>query len=251
MLKHILTVLIAIGFFSAGAQESKMEPDRPSESLTPEITGKGYLLTEIGLRKEQENKEDYILYHPTVDLKLGVSKRVEIRAEITSASEKLYSKNEFNYGLKPIELGLKANLIEGKEAIPQTSLYAQFGFPKLASKDLQVEHIFPELRLLFKNEISNKISLNYNLGAEWNGENTTPQWVYTLSPQFEISNKCEVFVEEYSYFQKGEKPQHQIDGGLAYFLGNNVMWDISAGTGLSREASDYFIETGISFRIKP
>jgi hypothetical protein len=209
------------------------------------------LQVETGFRKEQQDKRDYSLFHPEMLLKWGLSDKFELRSEIKAETRKNKSMGIYEYGLQPVELGFKAKLLEEKGVLPQTTLLAQVGIPTLASKDHKVPHAFPRVRLLFQNSLTDKIQLGYNLGAEWSGDETAPQWVYTFSPQFDIGEKWQLFVESYGYLQKGQAPQHVLDGGFAYYISNNVMWDVYGGKGISHAAHDYFISSGISFRIKP
>jgi len=232
------------------AQEEKIETDRPGETQTTALTQKGYFQAEIGLRKEQQREQDYTFLHPRAQLKYGLSGRFELRAELTSATERQYSSNEFRYGLRPVELGLKAKLGEQKGGLPATTFYTQIGIPNWASKDHQAEHLSPKLRILFENKLTDKIKLTYNAGAEWQGKGAPPQWLYTLAPEVEIGEKWGAFIETFAYLQSGEAPKHTIDGGIAYYATKNVKFDLWAGKGLSKEAPDYFISGGISFRFK-
>jgi hypothetical protein len=89
-------------------RNKKFESDRPGETKTPAITEKNYFQFETGFLKEWKKSEDYSLLHPETVIKYGLSKRLELRMEITAATEKLYSKYDFRYGLKPLEFGVKA-----------------------------------------------------------------------------------------------------------------------------------------------
>ncbi len=252
-MKHIyFSFFICLSFCSTAvfAQDDKIQTDRPSEAQTTALTPKGYFQAEIGLRKNQQRGRDYSILHPEAQLKYGLSDRFELRAELTGESERLFSKNEFNYGLQPVELGFKAKLTEEKGALPAMTFYTQIGIPNWASEDHQKEKVFPELRLLFENKITDKIKLTYNAGAEWQGEGGSPQWLYTIAPEFELGDKWEAFVETYAYLQQGQAAQHYIDGGFAFYPSKNVKLDLWGGKGLSKEATDFFFSTGISFRLK-
>lgn len=252
MNRTVWVLLVAAGC-STGvmAQDKKMETDRPSETQTPELTEKGYLQAETGFRKEQQDKDAYLLFHPTTILRWALSSRLELRSEITAETLKNKGMGKEEYGLMPVELGFKAKLLEEKGALPQTTFLAQVGVPAWASKDHRVPHVYPRLRLLFQNSLTDHIKLGYNLGAEWSGDETAPQWIYTFSPQFDVGDKWLVFIESYGNLQKGQAPQHVLDGGVAYYISNNVMLDVFGGAGLNHAAPDYFIASGISFRIKP
>jgi hypothetical protein len=235
---------------AAIGQEKKIQSDRPGETQTPAITQKGFFQNEIGIDKEQQNKDDYSVLHPQWQLKYGLSRRFEIRAELTAESKKQFSTNEFQYGLRPVEFGFKINLLEQKRIVPQTSFYTQVGIPTLASKDHQTAHAIPHIRLLFENKLAEKVKLQYNVGADWNGEETAPQWLYTIAPEIELSGKWELFAEAFGYFQKGQAVQHHIDTGIAFYPNDHVKLDVYGGKGVSKEAPDYFISAGISFRVK-
>lgn len=235
----------------AFGQDKKIETDRPGESQSTSEVQQGYLQVESGLRKEGQKGGDYTFFHPRSDIKYGLSERFELRAELASTDEKMFSQKEYHYGLEPVELGFKAKLTEAKGARPATSFYTQVGIPTLASADHRKEHVFPKMRLLFENKLTDKIKLEYNAGAEWDGEETAPQWLYTLAPEFELSDKWEAFVETYAYLQSGATAQHYLDGGFAFYPGKNLKLDLWGGKGLSSGALDYFVSFGVSFRLKP
>jgi hypothetical protein len=249
-LKYFSLFLLAAGIGVAGqAQNEKIQTDRPNETQNAETIEKGFFQAELGFRKEKEDENQYKYLHPVALLKYGLTKRFELRAEVKETTQKFM--NEKATGLLPLELGFKLNLVEGKGALPTTSLLTQVGFPDLASEAFKAEHLFPRVRLLFQNKLSDKIELGYNVGAEWDGETSTPQWVYTFSPQLELGEKAFVFAEAYGFLRKGEHPEHYADAGLGLFLSRNVVWDLSGGVKLSPHGSPYFLETGISFRLKP
>lgn len=251
-MKH-LRIFLWIGLAAAlpAFGQEKIETDRPGESQSTSLVPECYLQVESGYRKEQQKGADYSVFHPQTDIRYGLSSHFELRAELTSASEKLFSLNENHYGLQPVQLGFKAEITEAKGARPATTFYTQVGIPNWASKDHRKEHVFPKIRLLLENKLTDKIQLLYNAGAEWDGEETAPQWLYTLAPQFELGEKWEVFLETYAYLQSRAAAQHHLDGGFAFYPNKNLKLDLWGGKGLSAEAFDYFVSLGVSFRLKP
>lgn len=250
MRQWFLLLFLMVLHVTAFSQQDKIQSDRPGETLTPFLTQKGYFQLEAGFEKEQQNKTDYSITHPEFQLKYGLSNRFELRAELFWESERKVSKNEFKYGLRPFELGLKAKLLEGKGLIPRTTFYTQVGIPKFASEDHQTPNAIPRVKLLFENQFLEKFHLNYNVGAEWDSENPKPRWMYSIDQEIELSDKWEIFVETFAYFQYGEAVQHHIDGGISFFPNKDVKLDLYAGKGLSAEAPEYFISAGLSFRLK-
>lgn len=245
----LLLVMICFGT-TAWAQKEKMETDRPGETQTVALVKKGYVQMEAGFRKEQQNNQDYSLMHPRLQVRYGLSNRVELRADISAESEKIFSENRFQYGLQPVELGLKTKLTEQKGARPATTFYLQAGIPTWASADHQKEHVFPKLRLLFENRLTDKLTLSYNGGAEWQGDGGSPRFLYTVEPEFELNEYWDVFIETFAYLQSGQAAKHYIDGGLAFHPNPNVQLDLWGGRGLSKEAHDYFLSAGVSFRFR-
>lgn len=250
MKRFVVLIIGLLGITSVQAQEDTISAERPSESQSPNLVPKGYLQLEAGVRKEGSG-HDYLLYHPRSILRYGLSRHLELRVELDAADEISYSKQEKAYGLRPIEVGFKTPLLEEQGWVPKTTLLAMVGIPTWAAKGHQVLHAFPLLRLLMEHKLTEKLELDYNAGAEWDGESTQPRWVFTIEPQMMVSRHWQVFVEAYGRWQKGKAPEHVVDAGLGYFVSRHVKLDLIAGKGLSHEAPDYFVATGISFRIKP
>ena len=245
-----LSWLFLCGLLAEG-QDNKIHADRPGETLTPELTQKKFLQLEIGFEKEQQEKDEYSLFHPQMQIKYGLFKRIELRAELTAVSNKVANGNDqLQLGLQPVEFGIKANLLEQKGALPMTSFYTQVGVPPLATKEYQTTNAIPHLRLLFENKVNESFHLEYNIGAEWDGEETAPQWLYTIAPELYIGEKWEVFAEAFGSVQKAHAAQHNLDCGLAFYPTNSVKLDLFAGKGISKEAPEYFISAGVSFRFR-
>ncbi len=92
MKKHTVLVLIiwCILTVSVSGQQQKIQADRPGETLTPEITEKSFFISEIGFDKKEQNKEDHSYYHPQAVFRFGLSKQLELRAELTVETQKHY-----------------------------------------------------------------------------------------------------------------------------------------------------------------
>jgi hypothetical protein len=234
---------------SAQDQQDKIETDRPNESQSPTIVPKGWLQFEAGFRREL-NQVGLPLYTlPSLLSKYGVSKKLELRLLTEYAS--FYHKHLTDtFGLEPVTIGVKYNLLEEKGLRPQTSVVVQTGLNRLASEYYKGYTFFaPEFRFAMEHTLSDKIKLGYNLGAEWEQTNEPATFIYTLVPSFELGEKWQTYIELYGFIQKGELPEHNIDAGFAYTISNNTRADISAGMGLSKDALDHYIAIGFSFRV--
>lgn len=230
------------------AQE-KMEPERPSESQTPNTVSKNSFMLEFGFRKEQENKTDYKVQHPNALLRFGLAEKMELRLQTAIESDRFPSKGENNYGLMPVELGLKAALFQSKDTSFSIGVVGHLGIPELASRSHEADKVYHRVRLLFENKLTDKIKLHYNVGTDWDEDRQEQEWVYTFTPEFDISDKWAAFIEEYAFIHKHNKPEHYINAGFSYMLSDHAKLDISGRRGISTEASKYIIETGIAFKL--
>ena len=140
--------------------------------------------------------------------------------------------------------------MEEKGIIPLTSFIGHIGIPKLASSNYKATYFAPEFRFTMQHTISEKQSLAYNIGAEWNGETAEPTFVYTLTTGYSLGEKIGAYFELYGFVPQIEKPDHRFDAGLTYLFNPNHQLDISGGFGLSKTSPKYFVSLGYSFRFK-
>lgn len=255
-MKKLYAILLLVFFtpLLAFAQNEEMESDRPGESFTPQVVVKNRFQLEAGIRKEYDktNGQNHELYlYPTSLLKYGLSKKFELHVLIEDEGDYDFmpDKQKVANGLKPVKVGFKYNLFEEKGCLPNTSVLARAAMPKLASKDFEGDYVAPAFRLLMENSLSKKWSLTYNIGVEWEPDDVHAQYVYTLSPQFDISEKLKVFAELYGFISNNESADHRCDAGLLYLIKPNFQIDISGGIGITKSSPDSFIEAGLSFRI--
>lgn len=246
-MKQVIIIVSILYSISSLAQQSKpIETDRPGETQSTSTVDVRKLQLEAAVHKEQ-NENDYSILHPSTVIRYGVSKHFEVRADITIETHKF--PGDALTGLNPVELGFKLMLKEAKGAAPEVSLISHFAIPKLASKDFDTPVVLPEVRLLLMNELSKKSELEYNLGAKWDEPGKSPGWLYTISPNFEITHHLHIYVELYGEVRKHEKPEHVVDGSIAWMVNDNFQLDINGGTGISENAPKYLLSAGLSVRL--
>ena len=245
---YTATILLwAVSSVSQSIEEpSAIETDRPDQTETPSIVPKGMFQMETGIYYEQTDHQTETFLLPTALLKYGISKRFEVR--LITEYQRLQQTQTVT-GLSPILVGFKANLSEEKGIMPKTSLIAHILLPDAASKEFQEKYYSPEFRFSMQHTVSEKISIGYNLGGEWDGTTGMPTYIYTFTTGFGVSEKINTFIEVFGFAPQSETANHSFDGGLTYLISNDMMIDISGGVGLTENAPDYFISAGFSFRI--
>ncbi|MEP6749185.1 MAG: transporter [Bacteroidota bacterium] len=253
MLKKIGFVLLTAGlsFGDADAQElERMETDRPDQTECPFIVPAKWVQFEMGFNFEKNGPRSHTLVYPTLLYKYGISKRIEFRLITSLLSNKEYTDlhHETITGVEPVQFGFKVALAEEKGLRPKTAVIAHISIPQFASAKLRAEKAAPNFVFTMQHTLNKWCSVGYNLGAEWDGFNNTPAWIYRVSPGFNIAKKWYAYMEAFGFIKKNETADHNIDGGIAYYFNSNIKMDFSAGKGLSPASVSYYIALGASVR---
>src|SRR5436853_4187981 len=94
---------------AASAQE-RITTDRPDQTESPVLVPKHYFQAEIGIGAENFDANNYTIIHPTVLLKYGLGKRIELRLEnnfVSSYRLSIPAGTVKTTGFEPIRLGFK------------------------------------------------------------------------------------------------------------------------------------------------
>lgn len=249
MKKIVVTcMLYHLCFYSANSQEKKpLETDRPDQTETPSLVPKGMIQVETGFSIQKENafSNSYLL--PSVLWKYGINENFELRLITELAIEKTSITTVM--GMNPILIGFKIKISEEDGIVPKMSLISHISLPNVASSNFKTEFYAPEFRFAMQHTLSEKISLSYNLGAEWNGFDAEPTFIYTTAIGYSISDKFGTFFEIFGFAPQENKANHNFDCGITYLINDNFMLDLSGGLGITKNAPDNFYAIGFSFRL--
>lgn len=245
-----IAVLFFLSLGVCSFAQERIDTDRPDQTESAFTVPKKYFQGEFGFGKENFDGHSYNLIYPTFLLKYGVSNRVELRLEGNFLSEyvHLIPNPKTTTNLEPIEIGTKVSLFEEKGLLPKTSLIAHVGLPFAGSNVDRTQRLFPSFRFTCQNSITEKIGLGYNVGAEWDGYHNQPAWLYTFSPNFSIGKKWYAYVEAFGFCEQ-KLWQHNLDGGIAYYISNDTKIDLSGGFGVGRSILKNYFAIGFSFRV--
>jgi len=249
-------MLFISGVIMVKAQTEKPEivTDRPDQTEASVLVPRGGLQVETGFvfeKDREDNVEKSNFTYNTTLIKYGVNEFLELRliteflGERAQVAEDPVSKVQ---GFSPLALGVKIKLADEKAFWPQAAFIGHINL-KSGSKEFAPSYTAAAFRFTFAHTLSEKFALSYNLGAAWDGETPEAAFLYTLSLGYTITDRLGAFVEGYSFFPEDNKADNRIDTGITYKFSPVVQWDVSAGVGLSRNAPDSFLSTGISFRL--
>ena len=248
MVKLFCTVAFILVVPAIYAQD-KLEPERPGETRTPELVKGNHLQAELGFRSEKIDDGLYYYRHPDINVRFGLFNAIELRMNVVSQTVKdNFTKERLN-GFAPFEFGVKAKVLPEYKWSPSIAVMGMIGIPSTSSNDFYNRRLPSEFRALFANTLGDRFTLQYNAGIKWEGDDRSTQWMYSISPVVELSEKFNLFLEEYAYLTKQGSARHYFDGGVEFFPNKNLMLDLSAGTGLSEFSSSYFFAAGFSFRL--
>ena len=250
-----LGLLLVSSLLKAQINAPPLVTDRPDQTESAAIVAKGKLQLETGFVYEYDEGEvlemENYTYNSTL-LRYGLTKSTELRVGMEYLDEKLITQSgqEFSFtGLSPLYTGLKVKIAEEQGIRPDMALLGSLTWPATANKDLEPQFVAPALRMSFAHTLSDNLSLGYNLGAEWDGDNPEASYFYSIALGIGVTEKLGAFVESYGSLYKDRDPEHKADTGLTYLVSNNFQLDVSGGIGLSENAPDYFASFGFSYRI--
>jgi hypothetical protein len=227
--------------------------DRPDQTEAPALVPQGGLQIETGFIYEKDQEKDVnatnLTYNTTL-IKYGVNDNFELRfiTEYLGERTKIEETTSKAQGFSPMAIGVKIRIAEEKGIFPQAAFIGHVNL-RSGSSEFQPEYTAADFRFVFAHTLSERFALSYNLGAEWNGETPEAAFLYTLSLGYTITDRLAVFVEGYSFFPEESKADNRFDAGITYKFSPVVQWDLSAGAGLSSNAPDSFLSTGLSVRL--
>lgn len=225
-----------------------IQTDRPDQTECPFIVPKDFFQLENGISYEKTREGAYNIVSPTILTRFGINDHFELRMITEYVLDKMDA--EKTSGLNPVLVGFKARLFEEKGIVPLTSFIAHMSLPKFASQKYTTPYYAPEFRFTMQHTLSDKQSLSYNLGAEWNGETADPSFIYTLTTGYSLTDNLGAYVELYGFVPQIEKPDHRFDAGLTYLVNQHHQLDISGGAGFSATSPKYYFSLGYSLRFK-
>lgn len=227
-----------------------ISPDRPGMATSPFLVIPHKLNIEAGLGYEKSNYESFLKetfqYNSTV-LRYGLWSFAEAR--IQTDYTRLKADSADIRGFNPFTVGTKIKLLKEKGIIPATSLLLNITLPKTGKKEFRQSNLATSIYLLMQNNLTEHISICYNIGLEFDGDSNVPDEFFAICATIDITKKLSGFVENYNYLSSSAKPTHFVDAGFAYMIYNNLQIDLSSGIDLAAVNKYIFCNAGVAWRI--
>lgn len=234
-------LLLLLGTTLPAAAQESFTADRPGASTGPATVSRGVFQLEQGLQYDGGDEGESFTFSNTL-FRYGVLKGFELRL-----GGDLYLQDKECY-FTGLNLGTKIALFEGQGAIPAISVLAQCPIPGTMSDEIKVDKFAPSLYLLFENPLSDRLSLGYNVGAEWSDIQKRPTAFVALCLGISLTDRLGCFVENYNYFH-ADGNAYFADWGINYMLCDRLQLDIAANIDLKAPSRSWAVNMGVAWQI--
>jgi hypothetical protein len=245
--RFILLLCMAVACGLAQAQiKKKIKKGRRNTSQSQFALDKNYLQAGWELGHETITDELSTTVYPNLQLRYGITKRLDINTEInfiTATDKQALPQN--TSGTEPVLLGINYLLRGETKNGPAIIFSGQLAVPFLAGKNFTASYWAPLLQLGITKPVSKKLTPAVSAGVFWDGFVPSPSFIYNAGTSYTVSKKITV-TAELSGFINSSPPQHNADVGITYTINKNLQLGATAGTGISAAAhKNYFAINGV------
>ena len=252
----LLFILLSLGLLAQEETSADLITDRPDQTESSSVVPLRSLQVETGFMLENKEtntfKKQSFAYNTTL-LRYGLLENFELRVGLEYLGEELLLKNtNFNSshsGLSPIYTGFKVKITEEDAWKPEVAFLGGLVLPFPADKSFKPLYTAANLRFAVSHTLSDRISLGYNLGAEWDGQTALPRYFYSVALGVGVTDKLGAFVESYGLIAENGNAEHLVDAGFTFLILPNFQFDVSGGIGLNDDAIDNFVSVGLTYRL--
>jgi len=224
---------------------------RPGQAIGAFTVGNNILQFQQGFDFSSFSNSSYIPFRFTNVhiIRFGILESVEISTLIDYQYNEKRFETETTYqsGIRNLQLGFRFHINDQKRWMPATAFQMRLKMPGI-SKDYESKYVAPIMIFVANWGLPKKMSVATNWVLSYSGNDAIPTGKYVLHFGFPIYKNLKGFTENYGQLKESVF-ETRFDGGFAYLVNNNVQLDLYGGYGSNNGIQDYFINTGISWRI--
>jgi len=238
-----------------GQYNETIRSERPGQAVDTYSTGQYIFQLQTGLTyggfDDLQSNQAGNFTEYGASLRYGILEDFEIRSAIRWRSDQTNLPNGTETKINGISfwnVGVKYNIISGSGYKPSFGLQTDL---KLTWVDeaYQSQEIAPRIMLIHGQKLSDTFNLTTNWAIAWSGNDDATKGLYILNIAFPLSDKLGGFVENYGEIDNGNIDT-RWDTGLSYLVNNDFQLDVSGGFGSNAGINDWFMDAGISWRVK-
>lgn len=228
--KLFLTLTLIILSNDTAAQ---LVTDRPDQTESSSTVPTGSLQIESGIYLEyedEEHPESQRLLLPTTLFRYGINKRVELRL-LNQYEQRKIANDRFS-GISDLEIGTKIQLLKSVENPTEIAFLSHLIIPS-GSQAISDQRLGTVSKLCLSHQLNEMLALGYNVGYNYFGSGRG-DLTYSLSLGIRVNEHAGLYVEPYGEWANMEDGVLNCDAGFTYLATNNLQFDFSFGTGISR-----------------
>jgi hypothetical protein len=249
-----LLLILVLRLTVSGVSQDKPDliTDRPDQTESPYLIPAGALQIESGFSVEREFEPNLTMAHLAFNstlIRYGINENFELRllTEYLGESIRTPELTLRRNGFSPLTVGAKLKLANQNGPWPQMGLITHIKLRK-GSKEFSNSNTATSIRATFSNTLNGKLTLDYNVGVEWNGETPEAIVLGTASLSYSIHERLVGFLEGYGFFPEKGPGNNRMDTGLMYKLTDMTQLDIFGGIGFGTTSGDFMLGAGASMR---
>jgi hypothetical protein len=238
--------------------EDEITTDRPDFTEASSTVGAGTLQFETGYTYGFDDDgpgSTHTHSYPETLMRYGVfADWFELRAAFNYGHE--ITGPIRNAGAEDLYLGAKLGLTLQQGVFPEMALVPQMTIPT-GSEAFSNDRVLPGANWLYGWDINEFLgtggSTQFNRALDDTSGNEYTEWAQSWTVNFSLLENVGMYTEWFAFFPRAAdtaRTQHYFDGGFTVKFTPDVQWDIRAGKGLNDAADDYFIGTGLSWRMR-
>jgi len=254
--KSLFLILVFFATAAFAQEESSFTADRPGAATGTDVLPFKSVSWETGFQYDYADGAHSIAL-PTTMFRFGISRFAELRIQYDGALAS-DENNRWHYGVQPLTLGTKVRIYDGQTAnerlkwLPKTSLLLNLQIP--TTPDLAAAmHVAPQAYLLFHNDCTDWLGLDYNVGAEWDGVSARPTTFLALCFGFSMTDNVGAYVETYNYitdYGKDFAIEPYLDFGFNFMVHPRVQLDVYGAFLSDDPKASASVGLGVAWMIK-
>ncbi|MFN3196128.1 MAG: transporter [Chlorobiota bacterium] len=242
-----LAAIISLSFVTTKAQtQETIDSDRPGQSFTPHTVGTSVLQLQSGVNFKLVGAEetDNVISNLT-NIRYGLSEMFEINGTVGYGI--VGTPNETLNGINNLRLGARANFSQQEGYTPGFGVNVDFLFA-LGTEVYNDPYEDINTTLILTQKVADNLNATTNIGIYYDqlsGDILTP---FTLNGSYSLSENTSIFAEIYGELQ----PNFGInfDFGGSYLVNDDFLLDFAVEIEDQEVDNDFWIEAGVSYRLK-
>jgi hypothetical protein len=257
----LLVISWANPVWAAQAAPPPMVTDRPDQTESAQLVGRGLFQLEVGGTHVVEGDGSAAALRLSnvggALLRIGVFDPAELRLGFVGWQHASTEGGTAASGFGDLAVGTKVRIAHGEGLSPAIALIGGVLIP-VGDSDFRAGGVDPSVRLALAHELGGGVSLGYNVGGVWTtvtdgagDESLETSVLYTVAVGRQFLPELAGFVEAFGVhgLADGAGSWLALDGGITVPVRVNLQFDLSGGVGLSEGASDWFLSAGFAVRV--